>query len=150
MNKKRIINSFVSMLVLISLAFSNYSPSYAAADNLPDASQNHPSAKKPSFVPGVILVGFKSGVTVQESSSVGTVGANSARTLTTNSTRLGITLRSLKAQSIQRISPDDKSKTQKFSASVKAAESYRLRLPANADVLAAVQALSADFWRRFR
>jgi subtilisin family serine protease len=137
MNKNRTLNSFLSTIILMALAVTNFYPPSSGLALSEKSSQ--PSAKKPAFVPGVVLVNLRPGVTMSGDSSKG-----GAPVFETNSITLGETLRSLNVQSVHPLFPNLKNTNTNSKTSIELAQVYRLELPANADVMAAVMELSAN------
>ncbi len=138
------LNKLANALLLASLAFSNLGANASAKviSSLPvDAAQTQPALE---FVPGVVLVGLKPGVSL----AMGGVVV-SDRHILTNSSKLGVMLKAQQILDLQPAFPDAQmtvlgAKNAQGGAASGLAQIYRLSLPASADVKVAVKSLASN------
>ncbi|MEI7844497.1 MAG: S8 family serine peptidase, partial [Chloroflexota bacterium] len=141
-NAKKTINLLINALLLSALLFGNFGPTEPvnAANVTSSEERNIQSASAPGtpeFVPGVVLIGLKPGVSLGNP-------LKGAQQFNSSSPNLNKALQSMQVQSLEPVFPKKQSSALKTGNNSSADQTYRLRLPANGDVKAAALRLAQN------
>ena len=137
-NIKKMINIFTNSLLLSAMVFGSFgtllSPKAASLSQ----------GTAPAFVPDVVLIGLKPGVSLE--TGLGGLSLDSAQPYNSSSPNLTALLKSVQVQGVKSVFPETQATDLKSTGvqNTGAVPVYRLRLPASANVKAVVKTLSGS------